>query len=134
MFPARLSNKCNERPRNKCCDIILSSCSLAIFERVAGEYPAHVDDWAEIATLAESYRNFLSGDRYRAREAEPLDVRVLAWFDRLESMRGWHEHAIEKVRILTIWAHLAVRCRQPKKASAALALARGFLVTDPTTC
>jgi eukaryotic-like serine/threonine-protein kinase len=104
--------------------------SLATFERVAGNFPNHVDDWAEIATLDESYRMFLAGTAGRASEADQLDRRVLAWFDRLESTSGWLDRATEKVRILTIWAHLAVRCGELDTAVLALKLARPFLVTD----
>jgi|GEM_PF-3463044 len=104
--------------------------SLVSYERVAKDFPNRVDHWTEIANLAQSYQAFLRSDGHRHHEAEILDQRVLAWFNRLDLPGAWLGQATEKIRILTLWSHLAVRAGEPRKAVPLLSLARAFLVTD----
>ena len=68
--------------------------ALDLFEKAAREHPERVDDWIGIRDLAISYGDWLR-TQGRSPEAEALNRRALAWFERPEVDLHWFDKVEE---------------------------------------
>jgi tetratricopeptide (TPR) repeat protein len=106
--------------------------ALDLYERVARTHPDRVDDWVMIYYVATRCGDWLRGQG-RSAEAEQLDRRILALFDRPEVDHDWFVKAEEQPAFgLIFLSELLVRCGQPVRAMPFLERARPHVVFAET--
>jgi serine/threonine protein kinase/tetratricopeptide (TPR) repeat protein len=110
--------------------------SLEIFERLARIHPDHADDWFLICNLGAWDFGRMRRFQGRPAEAEALDRRILALFERPEFDLNWFERRPASRAMsrdegydgYMALSDLLIRCGQPLKAIPILARARLHLV------
>ncbi len=105
--------------------------ALELLEQVARTHPDRIDDWVGIDIVAKWYGELL-GSLGRPAEAEALDRRTLAWFERPVVDLNWFDKArsMNGREAFVYFSELLVRCGKPVKAIPVLKRARSHLVFD----
>ena len=90
--------------------------ALDLIEKAAREHPERVDDWIGIRDLTISYGDWLRSQG-RSTEAETLDRRALAWFERPEVDLQWFEKVEEhRGEAFCYFADMLIRCGKLQEA------------------
>jgi tetratricopeptide (TPR) repeat protein len=110
--------------------------SLDLFERIARTHSDHVYDWYAMFNLGDWGYGEMLRAQGRTAEAEALDRRILAWFERPEFDLSWFDNIGgsrskgEGYDGFIGLSDLLIRCDQPLKAIPILERARPYLVFD----